>query len=222
MLCLSSDIDECATQMHYCQSNTVCVNLPGSHRCDCLPGFIRVDEYSCTGKSARKYIVHLASHHTCSLICDGSVGWWTVFYWRFNFWSVGNMFTGSPPIFQSFPHCSGGHFLHPAWLQGWFRMKYLQFVDGLALQSSTGIHYHWSMNPNIAHNSPIFILLMHCFNNYFDNFEMGWRHRCSPEDQFRDSPDINYIAKSIQSPIQITEIRCSNHFHGHRCIKAST
>uniref|UniRef100_A0A665UPZ8 Neural EGFL like 1 n=1 Tax=Echeneis naucrates TaxID=173247 RepID=A0A665UPZ8_ECHNA len=42
------DIDECATQMHYCQSNTMCVNLPGSHRCDCLPGFIRVDEYSCT------------------------------------------------------------------------------------------------------------------------------------------------------------------------------
>uniref|UniRef100_A0A8D3CRU2 Neural EGFL like 1 n=1 Tax=Scophthalmus maximus TaxID=52904 RepID=A0A8D3CRU2_SCOMX len=42
------DIDECATQMHYCQSNTVCVNLPGSHRCDCLPGFIRVDEYSCS------------------------------------------------------------------------------------------------------------------------------------------------------------------------------
>ena len=49
---LSSDIDECATQMHYCQSNTACVNLPGSHRCDCLPGFIRVDEYSCTGTSA--------------------------------------------------------------------------------------------------------------------------------------------------------------------------
>ncbi|KAF3832986.1 hypothetical protein F7725_026651, partial [Dissostichus mawsoni] len=37
-------IDECATQMHYCQSNTVCVNLPGSHRCDCLPGFIRHDD----------------------------------------------------------------------------------------------------------------------------------------------------------------------------------
>uniref|UniRef100_A0A673Z6N1 Neural EGFL like 1 n=1 Tax=Salmo trutta TaxID=8032 RepID=A0A673Z6N1_SALTR len=42
------DIDECATQMHYCQANTACVNLPGSHRCDCLPGFIRVDDYSCT------------------------------------------------------------------------------------------------------------------------------------------------------------------------------
>ncbi|KAJ7986196.1 hypothetical protein DPEC_G00348270 [Dallia pectoralis] len=42
------DIDECATQLHYCQSNTMCVNLPGTHACDCLPGFIRVDDYSCT------------------------------------------------------------------------------------------------------------------------------------------------------------------------------
>ncbi|KAL2089067.1 hypothetical protein ACEWY4_015966 [Coilia grayii] len=42
------NIDECATQMHYCQANTVCVNLPGGHRCDCLPGFIRVDDFSCT------------------------------------------------------------------------------------------------------------------------------------------------------------------------------
>uniref|UniRef100_A0A8C7NZX8 Neural EGFL like 1 n=1 Tax=Oncorhynchus mykiss TaxID=8022 RepID=A0A8C7NZX8_ONCMY len=42
------DIDECVTQMHYCRANTVCVNLLGSHRCDCLPGFIRVDDYSCT------------------------------------------------------------------------------------------------------------------------------------------------------------------------------
>uniref|UniRef100_A0AAQ4NR23 Neural EGFL like 1 n=1 Tax=Gasterosteus aculeatus aculeatus TaxID=481459 RepID=A0AAQ4NR23_GASAC len=36
------------SHMHYCQSNTVCVNLPGGHRCDCPPGFVRVDEYSCT------------------------------------------------------------------------------------------------------------------------------------------------------------------------------
>ncbi|XP_072515963.1 protein kinase C-binding protein NELL1-like [Salminus brasiliensis] len=42
------DIDECSTQMHYCQTNTVCVNLPGGHRCDCLPGFTRVDDFSCT------------------------------------------------------------------------------------------------------------------------------------------------------------------------------
>ena len=31
---------------------------------------------------------------------------------------------------------------------------------------------------------------------------------------------IHYIAKSIHSPIQIIEIRCSNHFHGHRCTYA--
>uniref|UniRef100_A0AAR2LEW7 Neural EGFL like 1 n=1 Tax=Pygocentrus nattereri TaxID=42514 RepID=A0AAR2LEW7_PYGNA len=42
------DIDECSTQMHYCQANTACVNLPGGHRCDCLPGFTRVDDFSCT------------------------------------------------------------------------------------------------------------------------------------------------------------------------------
>uniref|UniRef100_A0A4W5PNG3 Neural EGFL like 1 n=1 Tax=Hucho hucho TaxID=62062 RepID=A0A4W5PNG3_9TELE len=42
------DIDECAAQRHYCQANTVCVNVPGSHRCDCLPAFVRVDDYSCT------------------------------------------------------------------------------------------------------------------------------------------------------------------------------
>ncbi|XP_060733379.1 protein kinase C-binding protein NELL1-like isoform X4 [Tachysurus vachellii] len=42
------DIDECSTQMHYCQANTLCVNLPGGHRCDCLPGFSRVDDFSCT------------------------------------------------------------------------------------------------------------------------------------------------------------------------------
>ncbi|OCT83613.1 hypothetical protein XELAEV_18021755mg [Xenopus laevis] len=44
----SSDIDECAAKMHYCHSNTVCVNLPGSYRCDCVSGFIRVDDFSCT------------------------------------------------------------------------------------------------------------------------------------------------------------------------------
>ncbi|XP_044871810.1 protein kinase C-binding protein NELL1 isoform X6 [Mauremys mutica] len=42
------DIDECAAKMHYCHANTVCVNLPGSYRCDCVPGYIRVDDFSCT------------------------------------------------------------------------------------------------------------------------------------------------------------------------------
>ncbi|XP_074985573.1 protein kinase C-binding protein NELL1 isoform X6 [Caretta caretta] len=42
------DIDECAAKMHYCHANTVCVNLPGTYRCDCVPGYIRVDDFSCT------------------------------------------------------------------------------------------------------------------------------------------------------------------------------
>ena len=33
---------------------------------------------------------------------------------------------------------------------------------------------------------------------------------------------VHYTAKSIHSPIKISEISCSNHFHGHRCIKEST
>lgn len=50
--CVSSflDIDECAAKMHYCHANTVCVNLPGLYRCDCIPGYIRVDDFSCTGE----------------------------------------------------------------------------------------------------------------------------------------------------------------------------
>nr|DBA17639.1 TPA: hypothetical protein GDO54_003057 [Pyxicephalus adspersus] len=42
------DIDECAAKMHYCQANTMCVNLPGSYRCDCVSGYTRVDDFSCT------------------------------------------------------------------------------------------------------------------------------------------------------------------------------
>ncbi|KAM8938732.1 protein kinase C-binding protein NELL1 [Pelodytes ibericus] len=42
------DVDECAAKMHYCHSNTACVNLPGTYRCDCVPGYIRVDDFSCT------------------------------------------------------------------------------------------------------------------------------------------------------------------------------
>ncbi|ETE60025.1 hypothetical protein L345_14237, partial [Ophiophagus hannah] len=34
--------------MHYCHANTVCVNLPGSYRCNCVPGYIRIDDFSCT------------------------------------------------------------------------------------------------------------------------------------------------------------------------------
>ncbi|RMB98154.1 hypothetical protein DUI87_25634 [Hirundo rustica rustica] len=45
---MEADIDECAAKMHYCHANTVCVNLPGSYRCDCVTGYVRVDDFSCT------------------------------------------------------------------------------------------------------------------------------------------------------------------------------
>ncbi|XP_077889517.1 fibulin-2 isoform X2 [Ictidomys tridecemlineatus] len=35
------DVDECETGLHHCGDTQVCHNLPGSHRCDCKPGFQR-------------------------------------------------------------------------------------------------------------------------------------------------------------------------------------
>lgn len=46
----SSDIDECAEGKHYCRENTMCVNTPGSFMCICHTGYIRIDDYSCTGE----------------------------------------------------------------------------------------------------------------------------------------------------------------------------
>lgn len=45
-----TDIDECAEGRHYCRENTMCVNTPGSFMCVCKTGYIRIDDYSCTGK----------------------------------------------------------------------------------------------------------------------------------------------------------------------------
>lgn len=51
LLPVSSDIDECAEGKHYCRENTMCVNTPGSFMCICHTGYIRIDDYSCTGES---------------------------------------------------------------------------------------------------------------------------------------------------------------------------
>lgn len=51
LFALLTDIDECAEGRHYCRENTVCVNTPGSFMCICKTGYIRIDDYSCTGKS---------------------------------------------------------------------------------------------------------------------------------------------------------------------------
>lgn len=47
---LFTDIDECAEGQHYCRENTMCVNTPGSFMCICKTGYIRIDDYSCTGE----------------------------------------------------------------------------------------------------------------------------------------------------------------------------
>ena len=50
---ICSDLDECAwgpevrAQLGGCGPGTRCLNLPGSYRCDCLPGYVRVDERNC-------------------------------------------------------------------------------------------------------------------------------------------------------------------------------
>ena len=40
-----TDIDECAEELHTCklgmQGGMTCVNVPGSFRCECLPGFAK-------------------------------------------------------------------------------------------------------------------------------------------------------------------------------------
>lgn len=62
------DIDECAAKMHYCHANTVCVNLAGLYRCDCVPGYIRVDDFSCTGEHAEATLVFNPSLHPMCVV----------------------------------------------------------------------------------------------------------------------------------------------------------
>ncbi|KAG7249597.1 hypothetical protein CRUP_016373 [Coryphaenoides rupestris] len=52
------DIDECAQGKHYCRENTMCVNTAGSFMCICHTGFIRIDDYSCTGERPRPSPLH--------------------------------------------------------------------------------------------------------------------------------------------------------------------
>ncbi|KAI4463808.1 nel [Holotrichia oblita] len=45
------DIDECleegGSNGHHCHLNTKCVNTNGSYKCECLPGYKRVDRFNC-------------------------------------------------------------------------------------------------------------------------------------------------------------------------------
>lgn len=63
------DIDECAdSQVHDCPVDSLCVNTPGSFRCECPPGMIDVnrDGKECVGVKA----VALGRDHTCALTAD--------------------------------------------------------------------------------------------------------------------------------------------------------
>ncbi|TMS36499.1 hypothetical protein L596_003649 [Steinernema carpocapsae] len=50
---LCYDVDECIwddnakEQLGGCQMGTMCINLPGTFKCDCLPGYQRLDERNC-------------------------------------------------------------------------------------------------------------------------------------------------------------------------------
>lgn len=55
-----ADIDECAEGKHYCRENTMCMNTPGSFMCVCHTGYVRIDDYSCTGEYRDHYNVFFA------------------------------------------------------------------------------------------------------------------------------------------------------------------
>ncbi|CAK6432078.1 unnamed protein product [Pipistrellus nathusii] len=43
-----TDVDECATDFHRCGPNSMCINLPGSYRCECRSGYrFAEDQYTC-------------------------------------------------------------------------------------------------------------------------------------------------------------------------------
>lgn len=48
----NADIDECNSGDNLCQRNAKCINIPGSYRCECSPGFKLSPSGACVGESA--------------------------------------------------------------------------------------------------------------------------------------------------------------------------
>lgn len=46
------DIDECNSGDNLCQRNANCINIPGSYRCECSPGFKLSPTGACVGESS--------------------------------------------------------------------------------------------------------------------------------------------------------------------------
>lgn len=62
---LPADVDECRETPQVCGPNTVCINQPGTFRCECASGFVSAsDGRSCVGTFL----------HVCSQLC-----WWVDF-----------------------------------------------------------------------------------------------------------------------------------------------
>ena len=47
---LHTDIDECRSEFHTCDSNAMCVNTNGSFECDCKDGFTSDGNNDCIGE----------------------------------------------------------------------------------------------------------------------------------------------------------------------------
>lgn len=53
------DIDECNSGDNLCQRNANCINIPGSYRCECSPGFKLSPSGACVGESSLSRDSHL-------------------------------------------------------------------------------------------------------------------------------------------------------------------
>uniref|UniRef100_H2T9F0 Nidogen 2 n=1 Tax=Takifugu rubripes TaxID=31033 RepID=H2T9F0_TAKRU len=64
------DIDECAESLTSCGAHSQCVNLPGSHRCQCQSGFeFGFDGRTCVGKKHSCRVSHRCPAGVCVCVC---------------------------------------------------------------------------------------------------------------------------------------------------------
>ena len=60
-----TDINECSLGLDTCGSNSYCVNVVGSYKCQCIMGYEQHKEHTCQGT----HIVIIASLVRCVLLC---------------------------------------------------------------------------------------------------------------------------------------------------------
>lgn len=49
-VCVYTDVDECHLQLHSCNENAICVNIPGGYECRCRVGYTGTG-FHCSGKT---------------------------------------------------------------------------------------------------------------------------------------------------------------------------